>query len=96
LHTDEPAEQLRGRHKGPDQQHIHRKAGTAAHQGRDEDGNHAIAAGLNCPLGHDARNGASKGREQGNERFAIETYEVHPAIQQKGRSSHVPAVFQNG
>ena len=90
----EDAEHAHVRDAGGDQDRIYRQAGGAAHERRDQDGDQPVLGAFDGAGGHDARNGAGKGTEHGNETLAVQADLAHQPVHEKGGPGHVAGVLQ--
>ena len=94
--VDEPHDPglIPGNEKGRNNQRIDRQSGSAAHEGKNQDGGDAVLFRFDAPGRHDRRNGAAKAEKQGNEAFAVESEFPHESIHDKRGARHVSAVLQ--
>ena len=83
------------RNEGRDNEGIDRQARGASHERRNQNGGDALALVLDSAGGHDGRHCAGIGREQRDERFAVEADGAHDTVGDQRGAGEVAGVFEH-
>ena len=68
----------------------------AAHEGREHNGEAAVALGVHAAGAHHGGHGAAKAHHHGNEAAAVQAQLAQRTVHQEGGARHVTAVLQDG